>query len=34
MVHQTSNRHIQAVTNNIKYIILDYFDTEISPTGS
>jgi len=24
MVHQTSNRYIQAVMNNPKYIILDY----------
>jgi len=24
MVHQTSNRHIQAVINNLKFIILDY----------
>jgi len=25
MVHQTSNRHIQLVMNNLKFIILDYF---------
>jgi len=24
MVHQTSNRHIQAVRNKVKFIILDY----------
>jgi len=24
MVHQTSNRHIQAVLNNLKFVILDY----------
>jgi len=24
MVHHTSNRHIQAITNNLKFIILDY----------
>jgi len=42
MVHQTSNRHIQAVMNNLKFIILDYLaakkpgicnDAEISATG-
>jgi len=42
MVNQTSNRHIQAVMNNLKFIILDYLaakkcgfwnDAEISATG-
>jgi len=25
LVYQTSNRHIQGVMNNLKFIILDYF---------
>jgi len=25
MVHQTSNRSMQAIMNNLKFIILDYF---------
>ena len=42
MVQQTSNRHIQEVMNNLKFIILDYLaaktlgfwtDTEISATS-
>jgi len=24
MVHQTNNRHIQPVMNNLKFVILDY----------
>jgi len=30
MVHQTSNSHIQAVMNNLKFIILDYLAADKS----
>ena len=30
MVHQTRNRHIQAVMNNLKFIILDQLATQKS----
>jgi len=29
VLHQTSNRHVQAVMNNLKFIILDYFAAKI-----
>jgi len=32
MVHQTSNRHIQAVMNNPKFINLDYLAVWQSPS--
>jgi len=30
MVHQTSNHHIQAAMNNLRFIILDYLAEKIS----
>jgi len=33
MVHQTSNRHIQAVMNNLKFIILHYFAAKVWDFG-
>jgi len=33
MVHQTSNRHIQAVMSNFKFIIFDYLAAKKSGFG-